>query len=55
MDWFLVTKPSMLVVDDEIAIRATLQRWFSLRGFEVDAARMVPRRCRFASSGATTW
>lgn len=33
-----MTKPSMLVVDDEIAIRTALRRWFSLRGFEVDSA-----------------
>jgi len=33
-----MVKPSLLVVDDEIAIRTALRRWFSLRGFAVDTA-----------------
>lgn len=31
-------KPRLLIVDDEHGIRAALDRWFSLRGFEVDQA-----------------
>jgi CheY-like chemotaxis protein len=31
-------KYSVLIVDDERVVRDTIQRWFSLRGFEVDLA-----------------
>ena len=31
-------KPTMLVVDDEPTIRVALERWFTLRGFQVDVA-----------------
>ena len=31
-------KPSILIVDDEASIRTALQRWFTLRGFEVHQA-----------------
>lgn len=33
-----VTKPRILVVDDEEHLRDTLKRWFEIRGFEVDVA-----------------
>jgi CheY-like chemotaxis protein len=32
------TKPRILIVDDEASIRAALERWFTLRGFEVHQA-----------------
>ncbi len=31
-------KPQLLIVDDENGIRAALDRWFTLRGFQVDQA-----------------
>lgn len=33
-----MSKQRILIVDDEEAVRMTLQRWFSSRGFEVDTA-----------------
>jgi CheY-like chemotaxis protein len=31
-------KPRLLIVDDEDGIRSALERWFRLRGFDVDEA-----------------
>lgn len=33
-----MSKRRLLIVDDEDAVRMTLQRWFTSRGFEVDTA-----------------
>lgn len=32
------TRPRILIVDDDALIRDAMQRWFSFRGFEADAA-----------------
>ena len=32
-------KPKILIVDDETSIRLALDRWFTLRGFEVQQAK----------------
>lgn len=31
-------RPKILIVDDESSIRTALQRWFTIRGFDVDQA-----------------
>lgn len=33
-----VSKPRILIVDDEPSIRSALERWFNLRGFQADQA-----------------
>ena len=33
-----MSKPKILIVDDEASIRIALDRWFTLRGFEVQQA-----------------
>jgi len=33
-----IERPKILIVDDEVSIRTALERWFNIRGFEVDQA-----------------
>lgn len=34
-----MSKPRILIVDDESTVRDALERWFSVRGFDADVAR----------------
>ncbi|MBI2424728.1 MAG: response regulator [Candidatus Hydrogenedentes bacterium] len=35
----MCVKPSILIVDDEANIRSALERWFNIRGFQVEQAQ----------------
>jgi len=50
-------KPKILIVDDEEGIRSAIERWFRLRGFDVDEAaggEEAVEKCRETPYNAIT-